>query len=353
MKRVFTSILILAGIGTALAAQDAQTAAAEAAAALAAAPEAEVPAPKPSYWDKSVKTNITFAQTSLKNWAAGGFDNISLAAYVDANANYAKDKLKWTNRLQLDYGFLYSDDKPIMQKVKDQIYFQSNGALDTPVKNLFYSADFSFKTQFGNNYNYGTPAVADPTRQDWKDARVLKSGLFAPAYVTLGLGIKWTPKPWFTANFAPLTGGFVIVDDPLLRKGYGMELHSRFQDAIPDPAPDAGSIEEGYLYRSSRFELGAQLKADAKVKINDNFEINSQLVLFSNYLKNPQNLRVNWDNRLFWKLAKYFTATFSTSMIYDDTIRIKNEDHDANGYRTVQYKHVFEFGFTYTIASKK
>ena len=182
---------------------------------------------------------------------------------------------------------------------------------------------------------------------------MLKSGLFAPAYVTLGLGIKWTPKPWFTANFAPLTGGFVIVDDPLLRKGYGMELHSRFQDAIPDPAPDAGSIEEGYLYRSSRFELGAQLKADAKVKINDNFEINSQLVLFSNYLKNPQNLRVNWDNRLFWKLAKYFTATFSTSMIYDDTIRIKNEDHDANGYRTVQYKHVFEFGFTYTIASKK
>ena len=344
-RRFFLSLALLAGIGTALAAQDAQTAAAEAAAALAAAPEAEVPAPKPSYWDKSVKTNITFAQTSLKNWAAGGFDNISLAAYVDANANYAKDKLKWTNRLQLDYGFLYSDDKPIMQKVKDQIYFQSNGALDTPVKNLFYSADFSFKTQFGNNYNYGTPAVADPTRQDWKDARVLKSGLFAPAYVTLGLGIKWTPKPWFTANFAPLTGGFVIVDDPLLRKGYGMELHSRFQDATPDPI-------ENYMYRSSRFELGAQLKADAKVKINDNFEINSQLVLFSNYLKNPQNLRVNWDNRLFWKLAKYFTATFSTSMIYDDTIRITNEDH-ANGYRTVQYKHVFEFGFTYTIASKK
>ena len=347
MKRYFALIALLAGMAFNAAAQDAQTAAAEAAAALAAAPEAEVPVPEPSYWDKSVKTNITFAQTSLKNWAAGGFDNVSLAAYVDANANYAKDKLKWTNRLQLDYGFLYSEDKPIMQKIKDQIYFQSNGALDTPVKNLYYSADFSFKTQFGNNYTYGTPAVADPSRQDWKDARVLKSGLFAPAYVTLGLGIKWTPKPWFTANFAPLTGGFVVVDDPLLRKAYGMELHSRYADM--DPAPDQ---VENYMYRSSRFEFGAQLKAEAKVKINDNFEVNSQLVLFSNYLKNPQNLRVNWDNRIFWKLAKYFTATFSTSTIYDDTIRISNDDH-PNGYRTVQYKHIFEFGFTYTIASKK
>ena len=351
MKRIILSLTLLVGFGLAAAAQDAQTAAAEAAAALTNAPEAETPAPKPRYWNESVKTNITFAQTSLKNWAAGGFDNVSLAAYVDANANYAKDKLKWTNRLQLDYGFLYSEDKPIIQKIKDQIYFQSNGALDTPVKNLFYSADFSFKTQFGNNYNYVTPndtqfAEASSERQAWKNAATLKSGLFAPAYVTLGLGIKWTPKPWFTANFAPVTGGFVVVDDPLLRKAYGMELHSRYADM--DPAPDP--IED-YMYRSSRFELGAQLKLDGNVKINDNFEYTTQLVLFSNYLKNPQNLRVNWDNRFVWKLAKYSTATFSTNLIYDDTIRITNDDH-LNGYRTAQYKHVFEFGFTYTIASK-
>ena len=352
MKKYIVAIALLAGLSFSAAAQDAQTAAAEAAAALTAAPEAEVPAPKPCYWTNSVKTNINFAQTSLHDWAAGGFNNVTLGAYVDANANYAKDKLKWTNRLQLDYGFLYSDDKPIIQKVKDQIYLQSNGALDTPVKNLYYSADFSFKTQFGNNYTYGTPAVADPSKQDWKDARVLKSGLFAPAYVTLGLGIKWTPKPWLTANFAPLTGGFVIVDDPLLRKAYGMELHSRYQDALPDPAPEAGSVAEGRLYRSSRFEFGAQLKLDGKVVINDNLEYSTQLVLFSNYLKNPQNLRVNWDNRIFWKLAKYFTMTFSTNMIYDDTIRIKNEDH-PNGIRIDQWKQVLEFGFTYTIASKK
>jgi len=345
MKRILTTILLLAGAAFTAAAQDAQTAAEEAAKALADAPEAPAPVQKPRYWSESVKTNINFTQTSLRNWAAGGFDNLTLGAYVDANANYAKDKLKWTNRLQMDYGFLYSEDKPIVQKVKDQIYLQSNAAYDTPVRNLYYSADFSFKTQFGSNWNYGTPAVPNPTRDDWKAARDLKSDLFAPAYVTLGLGVKWTPKPWFTANFAPLTGGFVVVDNADLRKAYGMVLRTQYEGTAAEDILN-------HMYRTSRFELGAQLKLDGKVLVNDNFEYTTQLVLFSNYLKNPQNLRVGWDNRFFWKLAKYFTLTLSTNLIYDDTIRIMSEDH-PNGYRTAQFKEFLEFGFTYTIASKQ
>lgn len=343
MKKTTTIICALIFGAAALTAQNTVETAAEAAAALQETPATEAPAPKPVYWQESVKTNINFTQTSLTNWAAGGFDNVTLGAYIDAHADYAKEKLKWTNRLQLDYGFLYSEDKPIMQKVKDQIYFQSNGAYDTPVRNLFYSADFSFKTQFGNNFVYGTPAVADPTKQDWKNARTIKSGFFSPAYVTLGFGIKWTPAKWLTVNASPLTGGFVIVDDAALRKTYGMVVHPRFED-VASP--------EGYMYRTSRFELGAQLKADISLKVNDNFEYSSQLVLFSNYLKNPQNIRVNWDNRFFWKIAKYFTLTLSTNLIYDDTIRITNEDH-PRGYRTAQFKEFLEFGFTYTIASKK
>ena len=221
--------------------------------------------------------------------------------------------------------------------MKDRIYFESKWGYETPIQHLSYSANFDFKTQIDNNYKYGTPTgiTGEPTKADWLAARELKSGLFSPAYSTLGIGLLWTPKPWISVNVSPLTGGFVIVDNEALRKTYGMEL-----------------LDDGVTYKRSRFELGAQIKTDINFVINDNLKYSTQLVLFSNYLKNPQNLRVNWDNRIFWKLAKYFTATFSTSTIYDDTIRISNDDH-PNGYRTVQYKHIFEFGFTYTIASKK
>ena len=144
-----------------------------------------------------------------------------------------------------------------------------------------------------------------------------------------------TPKPWFSLNVAPLTGGFVIVDNPELRKAYGMELE-----------------DDGVNYKGSRFELGAQVKADANFTINDNLKYTTQLVLFSNYLKNPQNIRVNWDNKVFWKMAKFFTMTFSTNLIYDDTVWITNDEHPG-GFRTWQLKEFFEIGFSYTISSKK
>ena len=335
MKKILVlAIATLAGIA-AYAQDDAQKAAADAAAAIAEAPQEEVPAPKPVYWTRSLMTNLNFAQTLLRDWAAGGSNNYTMTGYVDANANYAKDKMIWNNRLQIDYGFLYSADKPILQKVKDRIYFESKWGYETPIQHLSYSANFDFKTQIDNNYNYGTPTGADPTVADWKAARTLKSGLFSPAYASLGLGLLWTPKPWFSLNVAPLTGGFVIVANPELRKAYGMELE-----------------DDGVNYKSSRFELGAQVKADANFTINDNLKYTTQLVLFSNYLKNPQNIRVNWDNKVFWKMAKFFTLTFSTNMIYDDTVLITNDDH-PNGFRTWQLKEFFEIGFSYTISSKK
>ena len=335
MKKILVlALATLAGLA-AYAQDDAQKAAADAAAAIAEAPQEEAAAPKPVYWTRSLMTNLNFAQTLLRDWAAGGSNNYTMTGYVDANANYAKDKMIWNNRLQIDYGFLYSADKPILQKVKDRIYFESKWGYETPIQHLSYSANFDFKTQIDNSYNYGTPTGADPTVADWKAARTLKSGLFSPAYASLGLGLLWTPKPWFSLNVAPLTGGFVIVDNPELRKAYGMELE-----------------DDGVNYKSSRFELGAQVKADANFTINDNLKYTTQLVLFSNYLKNPQNIRVNWDNKVFWKMAKFFTLTFSTNMIYDDTVLITNDDH-PNGFRTWQLKEFFEIGFSYTISSKK
>ena len=104
---------------------DAQKAAADAAIALNNAPAAEETlAQKPKYWKNSLSTKIDFGQTALMNWAAGGYNNYSLRGYIDGNANYAKDKISWTNRLQLDYGFLYSADKPVLQKSDDRIYLE-------------------------------------------------------------------------------------------------------------------------------------------------------------------------------------------------------------------------------------
>ena len=342
-------------------AQGAQDAAAEAAKEMMASPEVEVKVEKPKDWESSLKTQINVGHTGLTNWAAGGDNTVSMNAFIDANANWKKNEMFWNNRLQLDYGFLYASSKPILQKSNDRIYLESKWGYKTEkMKNFYFSANYDFKSQFATGYDYKTPATLTDEngfdlegaalRQAWRDARVLKSGFLAPAYTNLALGIDWKPAKWLSVNFAPVTGGFVIVRDAALRESYSMGLRKEFVDKTE------GVPTDGSQFRSARFEFGAQLKMDAKVNINDNFSYSTQVVLFSNYLDKPQNLRVNWDNRIDWKLAKYFSFTITTNLIYDDKVMIvsdKDKDQYPNGRQRVQFKESLAFGFTYTIASKK
>jgi hypothetical protein len=356
MKKLF-SVVSAAIISLGAYAQDAQQVSADAAKAVNEAPAAKEKTPKPSNWTNSLKTNVTVGQTGLFNWAAGGDNTVSMAAYIDGNANWKKGDMFWNNRLQLDYGFLYTSSKPILQKNTDRIYLESKWGYKTEkMKKFYFSANFDFKSQFSNTYDYPTPtAKADgsafaadekPGYEDWSSARELKSGFLSPAYTNLALGIDYVPTKWLSVNLAPLTGGFVIVRTPELRKSYSMELKDEWKDKTE------GVPTDGSQFRSAKFEFGAQLKADAKVNVNDKFSYSTQLVLFANYLDIKHCPRINWDNRIDWKLAKYFSLTLTTNLIYDETIMITTES-DPTAKPRVQFKESLAFGFTYTIASKK
>ena len=358
-KTILLTMAAMSFFGIVLQAQEtneAQKAVAEAAAAIANAPEKTVKAPKPVYWTNSLMTNLNFIQSMYSNWAKGGYNNYTMSAYVDGNAKYKKNDLYWNNRLQLDYGFLFSQDKPILQKNKDRILLESTAGFKA-TNTLNYTAKFTFLSQFSKGYTYPTPsAPADPaniTVQEWKDARILKSGAFAPAVINLGLGIDWIPNNWLTVNVAPLTGGFTIVGEESLRKNYGMARKKEHPlDTEPDVKDPKGNLMNGHVYKSARFEFGAQVTAEAKLRINDNFEASTYLLLFSNYLDKPQNIRVNWDNRFMWKVARFFSINLTTNLIYDDKVLIVSEKY-PDGRQAIQFYEALQFGFTYTFASKK
>ena len=71
---------------------ESQKAAAEAAVALQSTPKPEE-VKKVNYWTNSLQTKLDFGQTSLTNWSAGGYNSFSLKTFIDANANYSKDKM--------------------------------------------------------------------------------------------------------------------------------------------------------------------------------------------------------------------------------------------------------------------
>ncbi len=340
MKRFLTvAVLALAAGVQAFAQLNVQDAAAKAAEALAQTEEEKAAEAKPNYWTKLVKFDLGFTNTMLTNWAAGGYNQTTLTSGLDAQGNYKKGLSYWDNRLQLNYGFLYSEDKPLIQKSMDRILFDSKWGYRTKESSKWsYTAAFNFRSQFTDTYKFVNPGGENPTREDWLAKAILQSSFLSPAYTTLSLGIDWEPKPWFRLNFSPITGGFTIVRREELRPTYSMELKKEYES-------HSGPVEN-YMYRMARFQLGAQLTANAKFSINDVFTGETQLVLFSDYLHNPTDLRVNWDNKITWQLAKHFALAFQTWLIYDPNVLI-------DGQKKVQFKEFLTFNFTYTLEPKK
>ena len=327
--------------GGAAYAQDAQSAAAAAAQEMTKATEVEKAEAKPNFWTSQAEFTFGLNQTSLWDWAAGGYNNLSLNSGLDANAKYAKDLSTWTNRLQLQYGILSSADKKgLLQITTDRIYAESKWGYKTSKDSKWsYSAAFDFRSQFSNGY--------DKYQQvDGVWTGNLKSGFLAPAYTNLGLGMDWTPNNWLSINIAPLTGGFTIVRIEELRKTYGMQL---IDPSVTNPV--------GKDYRNLKFQFGAQLKIDAKFVINEKFNYGTQLVLFTDYLDNPfKEYRVNWDNKITWSIGKYFKVGLDTWLIYDPNVIIKNDKDIAqypDGRNRIQFKEFTSFNFAYTLKPRR
>lgn len=286
--------------------------------ALFAAEPAAADTTKPkAVWNKGIATTIGFSQLSLTNWAAGGAGQLTLNTYADLYAKLTKGKFIWENELQAGYGFIESFDTGY-KKSDDRLILDSKFGYRA-VPKLYLSAVFNFRTQFARGYN-GDEIVSD---------------FFAPAYTSLGLGIDYTPVKNVSINFAPLTGKVTMVREEYLRTRYG-------------------NAEDQF----ARFELGAQLKVDAKLEV-ENFKVATSLVLFSDYLNKPQNIKVNWDVNAEAKISRFFSVTLRTNMIYDDNVILNKTKILPNGDKLeyqaagVQFKELFSIGFTYTFGEKK
>lgn len=299
MKRVFASLVLMLCVFSA----GAQQLSKEDSAAMQ----------KPKYWKSGAELTAGFSQLSLTNWAAGGSGQISLNTFADIHVNYLKDKIKWENQLQLGYGFIQSFETGF-KKSDDRLILDSKWGYKA-VEKLYISAVFNLRSQFAPGYN----------KEEYA------SDFFAPANISLGLGVDYTPNEHFSFNLAPLTGKTVIVRIPELRSIYGN-------------ADD----------QMARFELGAQLKADARLSVS-NFNVNTTLTLFSDYLNKPQNIKINWDANIEAKISRFFSVTLRTNLIYDDTVKIakKGKDGEIRNVAGVQFKEIFSVGLTYSIGNLK
>ena len=279
-----------------------------------------------SNWTKKGNLGFNFAQSSYTNWAAGGQNALNWLGIFNYSLNYAKNNFKWDNTLNTALGYSHYSFKMKPVKTDDKIEFTSLAGLKA-TEHLNYSLEFAFRSQFAYGFNYA------------EDSTNYISKFLAPAYITLGLGMEWVPNEHFSVNFAPLTGRLTIVnDDRLAAEGaYGVN------------ALDPNDPEVHAKTNKVRFEFGARLAAKMKYTIIQNVDFESKLELFSNYLKNPQYIDVDWQNLLVMKVNSWLNCSLGTHLIYDYDIPFY--DINAEGVSIldpnskVQFKEVLSIGF--------
>ncbi|MCK9616921.1 MAG: DUF3078 domain-containing protein [Lentimicrobiaceae bacterium] len=278
-------------------------------------------------WKTGGVTALNFSQTSLTNWAAGGQSSLAGNTMINLFAYYKKGKSSWDNTLDFGYGLLKQADKKKAWKTDDKIELLSKYG-EKAYRNWYYAVLVNFKTQISPGYNYPNDSVKI-------------SNFFAPAYLLGAIGMDYKPNENFNVFITPFTERFTFVYDQTLANNGAFGVDPATYDTT------GKVIKKG---KNLRTEFGGYVRMLFKHTLMQNVAFQTKLDLFSNYLKNPQNVDINWEVLLSLKVNKFISTTVSTQLVYDHDVLIvdgkKPDGTDKKGPRT-QFKEVLGVGFSY------
>jgi hypothetical protein len=288
--------------------------------------------PKDSFWTTGAGIGLDFSQLFQLNPKQGaGQNRLGFGGAINAFAKYKKDCLAWDNVGAWQFGVQRlgagvlaqgtETSKIPFQKAIDQLRLGSKlGYQSSENSKWFYAADFTFLSQLTSTYP-GTDEYPGNFLTSLEDGIKRNSALFAPATITLSLGMDYKPNDNFSLYLSPLGAKFIIVsDDDIAALG----VHGNPVERDAD-----GNI---ISFENVDSQLGAVLRANFTDKFyNDRLAFTSGLTLYSNYLRNPQNIDVDWTNEFAIEIFKGLQLAVTVNIFYDDDVRVQITDYDALG----------------------
>ncbi len=272
----------------------------------------------PKTWKTGGLFNMNVNQGSLTNWAAGGDRySFSLATIANLYAFYKKDKHIWDNTVDIAYGIVNTTSLG-SRKADDRFDLLSKYGYQISPRGWYVGALFNFRTQFTKGFSYPDDG-----------SKVLISNSFAPAYVLVSPTISYQPNENFSVSLSPATARWTIVTDELLS------------------SQGAFGVDPG---KKARTEFGAFATLGYKSNLTETISYAGRLDLFSNYLKNPQNIDIFMTNALLFKATRLITVSFSLDMIYDDDVNTVGKDGSVGGPK-MQLKQLLGIGLSYRFSN--
>ncbi|MES2892562.1 MAG: DUF3078 domain-containing protein [Bacteroidota bacterium] len=262
-------------------------------------------------WIKGGLFSLNLTQVSNSNWIAAGGEkfSFSIASALNLYATRSWGRNKWENVLDMNYGLINTTSLGV-RKVNDRVdFFSKYGYSPANWKNVSLASLLQFRSQLTSGYEYNYFGSTVKRRN---------SGIFAPAYITFApIGIDWHPKEWFSVYVSPVVARWTLTtNDPY---SY-VSPNGVFNGNLETPLATLYGVDPA---KKTRGEFGAFLTATLKKEIAKNVNYYSKLDLYSNYLKNPQNVDLFWTNQVKMKVNNWLQVSYTLDLLYDDDVRQK------------------------------
>lgn len=288
----------------------------------------------PDGWRRGAGLGVDMSQLLQINPKVGaGQNRLGFGGAVNYFAKYKKARLNWDNTSAWQFGVQRlgsgiiaqgTSDKIPFQKAIDELRFNSKVGYQASDSSRFsYAANVSFLSQLTRTFegpkSYPGFYLSDITSIDTSySGNPLLAKLFSPATITLSVGIDYKPGENFSIYYSPIGGKFIIVaNNEIASRG----VHGNRVRGTP--------VDGRYVdFDNLDAQLGSLLRMNYSSNfLEDKMTLTSNLNLFSNYVRDPQNVDVDWTNELNLKIFKNIQLSFLVNVFYDHDVKVQITDY--------------------------
>ncbi len=287
----------------------------------------------PDGWRYGAGLGLDFTQLLQINPKQGaGQNRLGIGTAVTSFAKYKMDRRDWGNTLLWQFGLQRlgagvvangSTETIPFQKTVDELRLNSKyGYQIREDGKLYYSVNGSFLSQFFPTYQF-PDIYAGNFVTDWLDTgRSPLSKFLAPATATLSLGVDYQPNDNISLFFSPVSSKFIIVaSDSIASRGvHGNPVSGE---------PSASGIYPDFKNVDAQIGTLAQVEYANAFLRDDRMTVTSRLGFFTNYLRDPQNVDVDWQNSMAFAITEHLQFTLFANLSYDDNLRVQLTDYKA------------------------
>lgn len=265
--------------------------------------------PDKNGWRKGGSISINLTQVGNSNWIAAGGDKFSLSTVGSLNAFASKTfkKFTWDNILDVNYGIVNTTTLGV-RKINDRIDFLTKLSYKPKKWKKFSLASLAqLRSQLTDGFEYDYFGTTMKRRN---------SGFFAPAYITIvPVGVSWNPNSWFSAFASPLSARWTIVSNaPYSFAAQG----GVFEGNNETPLAKIYGVDPAKEHRG---EFGFFATFTARKEIMKNVRYYGKLDVYTDYIKNTQNVDWFMTNQFLLKVNKYINVSYNLDLIYDDDVK--------------------------------